>query len=74
MPVIELDFPNGLYRDIKKFSNHHGTDFESFVLWATSEKVGELKFYSVAKGLEDEQTSRQPLNRQVSRPTRNIST
>jgi hypothetical protein len=41
--LILIDLPEGLIQEITMFAEQQDTDFDSFILWAISEKIGELK-------------------------------
>jgi hypothetical protein len=44
MAKIEINLPTSLIRDIHSLAKTEGIAFDSFMLWAVAEKVGELKF------------------------------
>ena len=43
MPVVIIDLPDGLVQDATFYAQQQDIDFDSFILWAVAEKVGELK-------------------------------
>jgi hypothetical protein len=42
--MILIDFPESLMSDVNFYAEREDTDFDSFILWAVAEKVGELKY------------------------------
>jgi hypothetical protein len=47
MPIIEVNLPASLLRTIRIFAEYEEMDFDTFILWAVAEKIGELKAHLV---------------------------
>ena len=54
MPVIPVNLPVSLWRDIKLISKKNETDTDTFIKWALAEKIGEHKERIINKALQRE--------------------
>ena len=61
MPVIEIDLPSNLLRDISDLAEYNDIDRESFIALALAEKIGELKGAIFNKAIQDEVGAVKPL-------------
>jgi hypothetical protein len=61
MPIIEVDLPLGLLRDIRILAKYHGVDTNTFILWAIAEKIGEVKGSIIDEVLKNEMDDSEPL-------------
>lgn len=58
MPVIEINLPSKLARDVHYFATNEDTDVETFIIWAVAELMGALREQMIYRTLRmDERAS-----------------
>lgn len=61
MPVIEVSLPSILLRDVRFLARYNEIDEETFILWALTEKIGELKGEIFNRAIQGEAGKIEPL-------------